>query len=128
MRKLAVCVVVGFVFASLGFFARSSMAAPPPLPKGVTQDMVTQGNQIFHNQACAACHSPTGAGTVLGPDLTGSKWIWGDGSYASISKVVKEGVPTPKQFHTPMPPMGGAALTADQISAVSAYVWTLSHH
>jgi mono/diheme cytochrome c family protein len=27
-----------------------------------------------------------------------------------------------------MPPMGGAQLTSEQVSAVAAYVWTLSHH
>jgi mono/diheme cytochrome c family protein len=27
-----------------------------------------------------------------------------------------------------MPPKGGAQLTDDQVSAVAAYVWGLSHH
>jgi hypothetical protein len=26
-----------------------------------------------------------------------------------------------------MPPMGGAQLTPDQVSALAAYVWSLSH-
>jgi mono/diheme cytochrome c family protein len=33
----------------------------------------------------------------------------------------------PKQYRSPMPPKGGAQLTADQISALAAYVWALSH-
>jgi mono/diheme cytochrome c family protein len=41
---------------------------------------------------------------------------------------VREGVPQPKEFRDPMPPMGGAQLTPEQLSAVSAYVWGLSHH
>ena len=128
MKKLAVCVVVGCLFASLGFFAPSSKAASPPLPKGVTHEMVTQGGRIYHGQACVACHGATGAGTPLGPDLTDDKWIWSDGSYAAIAKIIKDGVPHPKQYHSAMPPMGGAQLTADQVSSLAAYVWTLNHH
>jgi hypothetical protein len=32
----------------------------------------------------------------------------------------------PKNYRAPMPAMGGAHLTADQVSAVAAYVWALS--
>ena len=63
----------------------------------------------------------------LGPDLTGKKWLWSDGSYAGIAKTITDGVSQPKQFRSPMPPMGGAQLSADQVSAVAAYVWSISH-
>jgi len=33
----------------------------------------------------------------------------------------------PKEYRSPMPPMGGAQLTPDQLSALAAYVWSLSH-
>jgi mono/diheme cytochrome c family protein len=36
-------------------------------------------------------------------------------------------VPQPKQYRSPMPPMGGAQLSDTQASAVAAYVWGLSH-
>jgi len=36
-------------------------------------------------------------------------------------------VPQPKRFRSPMPPMGGAQLTTDQVLALAAYVWSLSH-
>jgi len=36
-------------------------------------------------------------------------------------------VSQPKQYRAPMPAMGGAELTPEQLSAVSAFVWTLSH-
>ena len=65
--------------------------------------------------------------TPLGPPLLGHRWIWGDGSYQSIEKIVREGVPQPKQYRAPMPPLGGAQLTDEQLSAVAAYVWGLSH-
>jgi mono/diheme cytochrome c family protein len=128
MKKQMLCVVAGGLLASLGFFSQGSKAATPPLPKGVTQEMVTQGGTTYHSQTCVACHGATGAGGPLGPDLTDSKWIWSDGGYAGIAKTIKEGVPKPKQFQTPMPPMGGAQLTPEQVSALAAYVWTLSHH
>ena len=60
--------------------------------------------------------------------LPNSKWLWSDGSYAGIAKTITEGVMQPKEYRSPMPPMGGAQLTGDQVSAVAAYVWALSHH
>jgi mono/diheme cytochrome c family protein len=50
-----------------------------------------------------------------------------DGSFAAIAKTITTGVPQPKQYRSPMPPMGGAQLTSDQVSAVAAYIWGLSH-
>jgi mono/diheme cytochrome c family protein len=106
-------------------------AAALPVPPGATQEMVALGNQIYHGQVaggmCAACHGANGAGTPLGPDLTKNNWLWSDGSWAGITKTVTAGVPQPKQYRSPMPPMGGSQLTPEQVSAVSAYVWALSH-
>lgn len=45
----------------------------------------------------------------------------------AIAKTITSGVPQPKQYRSPMPPMGGAQLTSDQVSAVAAYIWGLSH-
>ena len=44
-----------------------------------------------------------------------------------LEKTIREGVPEPKQYRSPMPPMGGASLTPEQVAAVAAYVWALSH-
>ncbi|HKS97226.1 MAG TPA: c-type cytochrome, partial [Terriglobia bacterium] len=101
------------------------------LPQGVTAQMVALGDRVFHGQvdgaACAACHGASGKGSPLGPDLTSGKWLWSDGSYDGILKVITEGVPHPKQYRSPMPPMGGAQLTPEQRAAVAAYVWSLGH-
>jgi glucose/arabinose dehydrogenase/cytochrome c5 len=106
-------------------------ASSLPVPEGATREMVLLGERIYHGQvggaACTGCHGGSGEGTPLGPDLTGKKWLWSDGSYAGITKTITEGVSQPKQYRSPMPPMGGAQLTPDQLSAVSAYVWSLSH-
>jgi mono/diheme cytochrome c family protein len=64
---------------------------------------------------------------TIGPDLTGKQWLWSDGSYAGIAKTITSGVPQPKKYRSPMPAMGGAQLTADLVSALAAYVWSLSH-
>jgi glucose/arabinose dehydrogenase/mono/diheme cytochrome c family protein len=102
-----------------------------PVPPGATLEMVALGAQIYRGQvggaACTGCHGQNAEGTVLGPDLTGKKWLWGDGSYAAITKTITDGVSQPKQFRSPMPPTGGAQLSAEQVSAVAAYIWSLSH-
>jgi glucose/arabinose dehydrogenase/mono/diheme cytochrome c family protein len=102
-----------------------------PVPEGATRKMVALGERIYRGQvggaSCTGCHGESGQGTPLGPDLLGKKWLWSDGSYAGIAKTITEGVLQPKQYRSPMPPMGGAQLTPDQISALAAYVWGLSH-
>jgi glucose/arabinose dehydrogenase/mono/diheme cytochrome c family protein len=103
-----------------------------PVPQGATREMVLLGERIYRGQvggaACTGCHGDSAQGTPLGPNLTGKKWLWSNGSYAGIAKTITEGVSQPKQYRSPMPPMGGAQLTPDQVSALAAYVWSLSHH
>lgn len=102
-----------------------------PMPEGATREMVLLGERVYRGQvagaACTGCHGDSGQGTPLGPSLRGKKWLWSDGSYAGIAKTITEGVSQPKQYRSPMPPMGGAQLTPDEGSAVAAYVWSLSH-
>jgi cbb3-type cytochrome c oxidase subunit III len=93
--------------------------------------MVALGERVYRGQAggatCTGCHGEDASGTSLGPNLTSGKWLWGDGSYASIKQTITDGVPQPKLYRAPMPAMGGAELTADQVSAVAAYIWSLNH-
>jgi glucose/arabinose dehydrogenase/mono/diheme cytochrome c family protein len=102
-----------------------------PVPQGATREMVALGQRIYRGQvggaSCTGCHGASAEGTPLGPDLTGKKWLWSDGSYAGIAKTITDGVPEPKQYRSPMPPMGGTQLTPDQVSAIAAYLWSLSH-
>jgi len=101
-----------------------------PVPEGATAAIVALGDRIYHGQggaACAGCHGANATGSPLGPGLTSKKWLWSDGSYGGILKTITEGVPRPKEYRSPMPPMGGAQLTPEQLSAVAAYVWALSH-
>jgi glucose/arabinose dehydrogenase/mono/diheme cytochrome c family protein len=105
--------------------------SPAARAAGITPAMVALGDSIYHGQVaggtCAGCHGTDAKGTPLAPDLTANKWLWGDGSYQSIVKTIRQGVASPKQHTGVMPPMGGAQLTPAQVAAVGAYVFTLSH-
>jgi glucose/arabinose dehydrogenase/mono/diheme cytochrome c family protein len=110
-----------------GAAAGVSLAVPP----GATRATVALGNRIYHGQvggaSCTACHGTNGAGSPLGPNLTSKKWLWSNGSYAGIKKTIRDGVSQPKEYRSPMPPMGGTPLSEEQLSAVAAYVWSLGH-
>ena len=114
-----------------GTHPNAGQEANMPVPPGATREMVVLGERIYRGQVggapCAGCHGDGGQGTPLGPALTGKEWLWSDGSYAGIKKTIAEGVSQPKKYRQPMPPNGGAQLTPEQLSAVSAYVWSISH-
>jgi glucose/arabinose dehydrogenase/mono/diheme cytochrome c family protein len=100
-----------------------------PVPEDATREMVVLGDRIYHGQVggatCTGCHGSSGTGTPLGPNLTENRWFWSDGSYTGIAATIRVGVMHPKNYRAPMPPMGGAQLKADQVTAVATYVWAL---
>jgi mono/diheme cytochrome c family protein len=106
-------------------------SAKPAAGGAPTPQQIALGDSIFHGQVgggtCTACHGQDAKGTAVAPDLTDSQWINGDGSYQFIVNTVTTGVPKPKQHPAPMPPKGGAPLTDEQVKAVAAYVYSLSH-
>jgi len=106
-------------------------ATPAAAGGGPTPKQVALGDSIFHGLVaggtCTACHGQDAKGTAVAPDLTDSKWINGDGSYQFIVNTITNGVPKPKEHPAPMPPKGGATLTDDQVKAVAAYEYSLSH-
>ncbi|MGO9934699.1 MAG: c-type cytochrome [Steroidobacteraceae bacterium] len=107
---------------------RGVLKAPP----GATPAMVALGDRVYRGLVggapCTGCHGANGTGSPLGPDLTSGKWLWSDGSYQGIASTIAAGVAQPKRYRSPMPAMGGAQLSSDQLFAVAAYVWALSHH
>ncbi|HET9986489.1 MAG TPA: c-type cytochrome [Longimicrobiales bacterium] len=111
--------------------APTTTAGPVPanLPAGVTADMINQGREIFHGPGnCYTCHGMDAKGTTLAPDLTDKVYINIDGNdYNQYVTLVTNGVPQPKQHPAPMPPKGGSNITDDQVKAVAAYEWALSH-
>jgi hypothetical protein len=96
---------------------------------GGSAQLVALGDSVFHGQAgggtCYACHGQDGKGSGVGPNLTDGEWLNTDGTLAGITQVIQSGVPTPKKAPAPMPPMGGASLSPDQVKAAAAYVHAL---
>jgi mono/diheme cytochrome c family protein len=114
-----------------GIHPAAGASASLAVPQGATRQMVALGERIYHGQvagaSCVGCHGQDGAGTPLGPPLTAHAWLWSNGSFAGIRRTIIAGVPQPRQYRSPMPAKGGAQLDAQQVAAVAAYVWALSH-
>lgn len=103
---------------------------PPPtttdLPPGVTQEMVAVGQQLFGTAGCAACHGPDARGTPLAPNLHDETWLnVSSRNYQEIIQLIRTGVDDPREAPAPMPPMGGANLTDEQVNQLAAYVVSL---
>lgn len=118
--------------AAMAFGATAAVLYSADRQAGPAAADVALGDSVFHGKAggalCYVCHGPAGKVVAgLGPDLTDKEWLNSDGTLASIEKVVLEGVPKPKKMPAPMPPKGGGQLTPEQVKAVSAYVYSLSH-
>jgi cbb3-type cytochrome c oxidase subunit III len=97
-------------------------------PAGVTPAAIAQGDTIFHKTGlCYACHGTNAEGTV-GPNLTDAEWLHGDGSFDMIVATVTSGIPAEKaKKGIPMPPKGGSTISDEDVKAVAAYVYSLSH-
>ncbi len=94
----------------------------------LTTHLVEQGRGLFVGAGnCYACHGRDARGTRLAPDLGDTAWLDTDGSYRAIAGLVRSGVPYPRRFPAPMPVLGGAPLDNEQVCAVAAYVYSLSH-
>lgn len=99
---------------------------PAGAPAGVTQAMVEQGQQAY-GTVCTACHGPGGAGTPAGPQLNDGEWLNISGAYEEIVTIINNGVPNPKQYPGGMPPRGGGNFNDEQVRAIAAYVFAISH-
>lgn len=95
-------------------------------PAGVTQEMVEEGARLY-GSTCSACHGPAGAGTPAGPSLNDASWIHISGAFDEIVSLIQTGVPTPREFPAPMPPLGGGNFDDEQVRAIAAYVFALTH-
>lgn len=87
--------------------------------------VATHGRDIFE-RTCAQCHSSSGLGVAgLGKDLVRSDFV-ADTADAELAAFVERGRPVDDPANSTkilMPPKGGnAALTADDLSAVVAYM------
>jgi mono/diheme cytochrome c family protein len=109
--------------------ARASNA----MPAGVTVASIALGDSLFHAKTCVRCHGADAKGAQNGPDLTTSTHLHVDGTYPAFVKLITSGVPKDSikepSHRFAMQPRGGSQspLTDDQVLAVAAYVYSLSH-
>ena len=116
--------VAGLAVAAAGAFTQAAVSGQAaPIFAAVEQQASELGKKIFLGKGnCHTCHGANLKGSVLAPNLTDAEWLNGDGSLGMIESTVKAGVAKPKKHPAPMPPMGGAKLSEDEIKAVSAYI------
>jgi mono/diheme cytochrome c family protein len=106
--------------------------APPTTgaaaPTGIASELIAQGDKVFHGSGnCYACHGSNAQGSV-GPNLTDAEWIHSKGTFEEIVAQVTHGVPKEEsKSGIPMPPKGGGTISDDDVKAVAAYVYSLSH-
>lgn len=120
---------LGLVVAALALVGAGQAAAQEKAaPAAVTPAAIAKGDTIYHKAGlCYACHGSNAEGAV-GPNLTDAEWLHGDGSYDMIVATVTSGVPADKaKKGIPMPPKGGSSITEEEVKAVAAYVYSLSH-
>lgn len=98
------------------------------LAPGVTQEQFDEGEQLFAGQGgCQACHGPGGSGSQLAPDLTDDEWLHVPAPEVdALAEVIRSGVAQPVEYAAPMPAMGGASLSEDQVQALAAYVASMA--
>jgi mono/diheme cytochrome c family protein len=106
----------------------SSKTAPAGGGAAITPELIAQGDKIFHGPGnCYACHGSNAQGSV-GPNLTDAEWIHSKGTYEDIVAQVTKGVPKEEsKSGIVMPPKGGSSISDDDVKAVAAYVYSLSH-
>lgn len=114
------------VIAGVGQSAAAVQLVATNLPAGVTQAMVDEGQQAY-GTVCSACHGANGVGSPAAPALNDNAWINVTGQYPEIVQVITNGVPNPKEHAGAMPPKGGGNFDDQQIRALAAYVYALSH-
>ena len=125
-RRSLILPLVALFFAS---GLASAQAAPRPRPEGVTDSSIAWGRQLFHGSAnCASCHGPQARGTDEGPALSGALWLHGPGTYEWLVEQITEGI---SAHHTwtgkPMPMRGWSNMPDEDVRAVAAYVWSITH-
>lgn len=109
-----------------GGAAEVPQLAASAMPAGVNQEMVEEGAQLF-GTVCSACHGAGGAGTAAAPALNDAEWINISGEFDEIVDLIHAGVPSPREFPGAMPPLGGGSFDDEQVRALAAYVYALSH-
>ncbi|HEU4647701.1 MAG TPA: cytochrome c [Gemmatimonadales bacterium] len=98
-------------------------------PAGVTDSAIAWGRALFHGSAnCSACHGKAGSGTDAAPPLTGALWMHGPGTYEWLVEQIRQGIPAHHSVSgLAMPMRGWSNMNDDDVRAVAAYVWSITH-
>jgi mono/diheme cytochrome c family protein len=125
-KHYACAVAVVLLFSAVPLTAQVS---PSPRPEGVTDSSIAWGKQLFHGSAnCSACHGQDADGTEDGPALTGALWLHGPGTYEWLVEQIKRGIPGHQTWtRKPMPMRGWSNMPDEDVRAVAAYVWSITH-
>jgi mono/diheme cytochrome c family protein len=113
--------------------AGSGAAAAAAWPAEATPAAIALGDSLFNNGGCRNCHGTGGVGGQNGPALNDREWVQlKSGSFSEIVGIITTGVPlekiVDKSRTRAMGARGGRMnLTDAQITAVAAYVYSLSH-
>jgi mono/diheme cytochrome c family protein len=117
--------VAALAFLPAGVAAQQEDEAAP---EGVTAETVAAGKKLYSGAGmCSVCHGANLEGGV-GPNLANDTWLHSKGTYDKIVTQILEGVSAGEsKSGVPMPPKGGSSISEEQVRAVAAYVWSLSH-
>ena len=102
-------------------------------PAAVTPANIALGDSLFNNGGCMRCHGAKGVGAANGPALNDAQWVQlKNGTFDEIAQIITTGVPAaaikdPARKNAMQPRGGRMNLTEEQIRAVAAYVYSISH-
>lgn len=118
----AATVTVGIAVLSLVWPA----GANAQRPEGVTPARIAQGQELYRDTGCPACHGPDAKGVSgLTADLTDGQWKFVEGGeLAALVTVIREGLTADKTGGMPM--MANTDLSDDQVKAIAAYIWSVN--
>jgi mono/diheme cytochrome c family protein len=122
----------GRATAAAGSGAALTPSSAPAMPAGVTPALIARGDSLFHARSCIRCHGQGGAGGQNGPVLNDNTWLHHSGAYEQIVGTITTGVPREQlkdqTRRFAMNARGGQpVLNDEEIRAIAAYVWRISH-
>ena len=101
----------------------------PPLPTGMTVDMLVRGDELFHGRAgCFACHGSEAQGLPAAGDGITSSLAYARHEWGSIDSLIRAGIPDAiTRSPIAMPARGARGdLTSEETQRLAAYVWAIS--
>jgi mono/diheme cytochrome c family protein len=101
----------------------------PPLPSGMTLDMIRAGDQLFHAKGgCFVCHGSEGQGMAAAGDAITNSLSYVQHDWRQIDSLITAGLPDAyTRSPIAMPPRGARSdLTDAEIQRIAAYVWAIS--